>query len=80
MGAFSIWCIFCNLFRCSVIVTFGLNALYGRHEIRKGVWGGDWNSSNVNDFIKYTISKGHQIDSWEFGKVLSETSLFIFTT
>lgn len=61
--------------KTGVIVTFGLNALYGRHEIRKGVWGGDWNSSNVNDFIKYTISKGHQIDSWEFGNELSGTGI-----
>ncbi|KAJ9567232.1 hypothetical protein OSB04_003198 [Centaurea solstitialis] len=52
-------------------VTFGLNALHGRHMIRRGVWGGDWNSSNARDFIKYTVSKGYQIDSWEFGNELS---------
>nr|GEZ14665.1 hypothetical protein [Tanacetum cinerariifolium] len=32
----------------------------------KGVWGGDWNSTNARDFIKYSVSKGYQIDSWEF--------------
>nr|XP_043617013.1 heparanase-like protein 1 [Erigeron canadensis] len=53
------------------LVTVGLNALYGRHQIKKGVWGGDWNSSNARDFIKYTVSKGYQIDSWEFGNELS---------
>jgi heparanase 1 len=53
------------------IVTFGLNALRGRHQIKKGVWGGDWDSSNANDFINYTVSKGYQIDSWEFGNELS---------
>ncbi|KAI3759270.1 hypothetical protein L6452_06962 [Arctium lappa] len=53
------------------LVTFGLNALYGRHQIKKGVWGGDWNSSNARDFIKYTVSKGYPIDSWEFGNELS---------
>ncbi|XP_076945869.1 heparanase-like protein 1 [Bidens hawaiensis] len=53
------------------LVTFGLNALNGRHQIKKGVWGGDWNSSNARDFINYTVSKGYQIDSWEFGNELS---------
>ncbi|KAL6318893.1 hypothetical protein AAG906_001366 [Vitis piasezkii] len=54
-----------------VILTFGLNALYGRYQIRKGAWGGVWDSSNTQNFIKYTISKGYQIDSWEFGNELS---------
>lgn len=53
------------------LVTFGLNALHGRHQLKKGVWGGNWNSSNAHDFINYTISKGYQIDSWEFGNELS---------
>ncbi|GFZ17046.1 glucuronidase 2 [Actinidia rufa] len=56
--------------KTGVLLTFGLNALHGRHQIRRRVWGGDWDSSNANDFIKYTISKGHQIDSWEFGNEL----------
>lgn len=49
------------------IVTFSLNALSGRHHKSGGVWVGDWDSSNAYDFINYTISKGYQIDSWEFG-------------
>ncbi|XP_076885876.1 heparanase-like protein 1 [Bidens hawaiensis] len=53
------------------LVTFGLNALRGRHQIKKGVWGGNWNSTNAHDFIKYTISKGYRIHSWEFGNELS---------
>ncbi|CAK9148006.1 unnamed protein product [Ilex paraguariensis] len=57
--------------KTGALVTFGLNALYGRHQIGRGVWGGNWNSSNAHDFIKYTISKGYQIDSWEFGNELS---------
>ncbi|OVA12143.1 Glycoside hydrolase [Macleaya cordata] len=65
-----------DLFRkTGAIVTFGLNALYGRHKIRKGVWGGAWNTTNARDFIKYTISKGHQIDSWEFGNELSGSGI-----
>ncbi|PSR89194.1 Heparanase-like protein [Actinidia chinensis var. chinensis] len=56
--------------KTGVLLTFGLNALHGRHQIRRRVWGGDWDSSNANDFITYTISKGHQIDSWEFGNEL----------
>ncbi|KAL8230725.1 hypothetical protein R6Q57_000503 [Mikania cordata] len=53
------------------LVTFGLNALHGRQQIKKGVWGEDWNPSNARDFINYTISKGYQINSWEFGNELS---------
>ncbi|KAF6154989.1 hypothetical protein GIB67_043291 [Kingdonia uniflora] len=33
------------------IVTFGLNALYGRQKIRKSVWGGAWDSSNALLFL-----------------------------
>ncbi|EOY21990.1 Glucuronidase 2 isoform 3 [Theobroma cacao] len=54
-----------------VMLTFSLNALHGRHKIRRSLWGGDWDSSNAQDFMKYTISKGYQIDSWEFGNELS---------
>ncbi|XP_020696494.1 heparanase-like protein 1 [Dendrobium catenatum] len=53
------------------VVTFGLNALRGRHNIRHGVWGGAWNLTNARDFIGYTISKGFPVDSWEFGNELS---------
>ncbi|VVA34923.1 PREDICTED: heparanase [Prunus dulcis] len=53
------------------IVTFSLNALSGRHHKSGGVWVGDWDSSNAYDFINYTVSKGYQIDSWEFGNELS---------
>ena len=49
------------------MLTFGLNALHGRNKIKGSLWGGDWDSSNAQDFMKYTISKGYQIDSWEFG-------------
>lgn len=52
------------------IVTFGLNALHGRHQIQKDKWGGEWDSTNARDFMNYTISKGYVIDSWEFGKRL----------
>lgn len=61
-----------NFFRkTGVVLTFGLNALYGRHQVRRGVWGGDWDPSNARDFIRYTISKGYHVDSWEFGNELS---------
>ncbi|KAL0342531.1 UNVERIFIED_CONTAM: Heparanase-like protein 1 [Sesamum calycinum] len=60
-----------NFFKkTGVLLTFGLNALNGRQHIRKGVWGGDWDSRNARDFIRYTISKGYHIDSWEFGNEL----------
>ncbi|KAJ6795402.1 heparanase-like protein 1 [Iris pallida] len=57
--------------KTGTVVTFGLNALHGRHHIRNGIWGGTWNSSNARDFIEYTISKGYPVDSWEFGNELS---------
>ncbi|KAK9203770.1 hypothetical protein WN943_014026 [Citrus x changshan-huyou] len=53
------------------IVSFGLNALHGRHNIRHNAWGGAWDSNNARDFLKYTISMGYQIDSWEYGNELS---------
>ncbi|XP_020590057.1 heparanase-like protein 2 isoform X2 [Phalaenopsis equestris] len=57
--------------KTGAIVTFGLNALYGRHQGRKGLWQGPWNSSNALDFMEYTVSKGYPVDSWEFGNELS---------
>ncbi|KAK7304670.1 hypothetical protein VNO77_42555 [Canavalia gladiata] len=53
------------------IVTFGLNALHGKHQIKHHVWEGAWDSTNAYDFIKYTVSKGYKIDSWELGNELS---------
>ncbi|KAH7660711.1 heparanase 1 protein [Dioscorea alata] len=57
--------------KTGAIVTFGLNALKGRKQIRKSVWGGSWNYSNARDFIEYTVAKGYRVDSWEFGNELS---------
>ncbi|GMH31566.1 hypothetical protein Nepgr_033410 [Nepenthes gracilis] len=57
--------------RTGVIVTFGLNALYGRKKSKRSAWVGAWDSTNAHDFIKYTISKGYKINSWEFGNELS---------
>lgn len=54
-----------------VILTFGLNALYGRRKSQSTDWVGSWDPSNAIDLIKYTISKGYNIDSWEFGNELS---------
>ncbi|CAL0325768.1 unnamed protein product [Lupinus luteus] len=53
------------------MVTFGLNALYGRNKLSETVWGGDWDPSNAKDLINYTISKRYKVDSWEFGNELS---------
>ncbi|KAK3140077.1 hypothetical protein QOZ80_5AG0395320 [Eleusine coracana subsp. coracana] len=57
------------------VVTFGLNALQGRQQIRKGVWGGAWNSSNAQEFMEYTVSMNYPIDSWEFGNELSGSGI-----
>uniref|UniRef100_A0A0E0MNZ3 Heparanase-like protein 1 n=1 Tax=Oryza punctata TaxID=4537 RepID=A0A0E0MNZ3_ORYPU len=53
------------------VVTFGLNALQGRWQMGRGVWGGAWNSSNAREFMEYTVSMNYPIDSWEFGNELS---------
>ncbi|CAN8264817.1 unnamed protein product [Cochlearia groenlandica] len=57
------------------LVTFGLNALYGRDNLDGNAWGGDWDHSNTQDFMNYTVSKGYNIDSWEFGNELSGTGI-----
>ncbi|TYI63212.1 hypothetical protein E1A91_D09G004000v1 [Gossypium mustelinum] len=62
-----------NFFNQTGSVTFGLNALLGRNESQseKGLWVGDWNSQNARDFMKFTISRGYKVDSYEFGNQLS---------
>ncbi|CAN6441471.1 unnamed protein product [Victoria cruziana] len=54
-----------------VVVTFGLNALVGRQKTSDGLWSGPWDSSNARHFVKYTVLKGYNVDSWEFGNELS---------
>jgi heparanase 1 len=57
------------------VVTFGLNALQGRRQISRSVWGGPWNSSNAREFMEYTVSMNYPIDSWEFGNELSGSGI-----
>ncbi|VAH88081.1 unnamed protein product [Triticum turgidum subsp. durum] len=57
--------------KTGAVITFGLNALHGRYNVQRSFWAGKWNSTNTYDFVKYTISKGYPIDSWEFGNELS---------
>ncbi|WCJ20727.1 glucuronidase 2 [Euphorbia peplus] len=54
------------------LVTFSLNALNGRHKLNKSgiAWEGPWDSTNARAFINYTVAKGYEIDSWEFGNEL----------
>jgi heparanase len=53
-------------------VTFGLNALHGKHQISHHVWEGVWDPTNAHDFIKYTVSKGYKIDAWELGMTIDK--------
>lgn len=52
------------------MMTFGLNALIGRKKSKTDdtLWEGDWNAQNARDLMKYTISKGYKIESYELGK------------
>ncbi|KAG0464966.1 hypothetical protein HPP92_019130 [Vanilla planifolia] len=59
------------LSKFGVVITFGLNALYGRMKASDGLYIGDWDSSNTREFINYTITRKYKIDSWEFGNELS---------
>ncbi|OAY67589.1 Heparanase-like protein 2 [Ananas comosus] len=54
------------------VLTFGLNALTGRKRAtRRGLYVGNWDPTNAHDFIEYTVSKGDNIESWEFGNELT---------
>ncbi|XP_059441700.1 heparanase-like protein 1 [Corylus avellana] len=62
--------------KTGAIVTFGLNALYGRKKQNKStLWVGDWDPSNARALMNYTILKGYHIDSWEFGNELSGSGI-----
>ncbi|KAJ0039268.1 hypothetical protein Pint_23534 [Pistacia integerrima] len=54
------------------VVTFALNALIGRHKSKTDtvLWEGDWHSENARDLMKYTITKGYNIESYELGNEL----------
>ena len=66
--------------RCRAKVTFSLNALRGRKLEKKNstLWVGDWNKINAQEFMKYTISKGYKIDSYELGKYKQTSYLNYF--
>lgn len=53
------------------IVTFGLNALYGRIVVSRDTVMGDWNSSNAESLLRYTVSKGYPILGWELGELMN---------
>ncbi|XP_072973385.1 heparanase-like protein 1 [Typha angustifolia] len=57
------------------IITFGLNALYGRNASKDGLYEGDWDARNARSFIRYTLSRGYKVESWEFGNELSGTGI-----
>lgn len=57
--------------RAGAIVTFGLNALYGRTVNSDGSVHGPWDSSNAEILLRYTVNKGYTIHGWELGNELS---------
>ncbi|KAL1320518.1 hypothetical protein AAHE18_14G061500 [Arachis hypogaea] len=58
--------------KTGVKFTFGLNALIGKKNSKEDQlnWKGDWNPNNAISLMKYTVSKGYNIDSYEFGNEL----------
>ncbi|XP_057460765.1 heparanase-like protein 2 [Actinidia eriantha] len=62
-----------NLFnQTGAVVTFGLNALYGRSKSKEddSLWVGDWDPQNARDLMNYTVSRGYKINSYELGNEL----------
>ncbi|KAI4380972.1 hypothetical protein MLD38_007097 [Melastoma candidum] len=57
--------------RTGAIVTFGLNALYGRVVRPDGSVTEPWNSTNAEDLLRYTVQRGYKIHGWELGNELS---------
>ncbi|MED6219845.1 hypothetical protein PIB30_039504 [Stylosanthes scabra] len=55
-----------------VKLTFSLNALMGKKNSKEDHlnWKGDWNPNNAISLMKYTLSKGYNIDSYELGNEL----------
>ncbi|KAL2326161.1 hypothetical protein Fmac_025219 [Flemingia macrophylla] len=55
--------------KTGVKLSFGLNALTGKKNSveDKLNWVGNWNPKNAISLMKYTISKGYKIDSYELG-------------
>ncbi|XP_065860530.1 heparanase-like protein 1 [Euphorbia lathyris] len=58
-------------------ITFSLNALYGKRKSKDDsiLWVGRWNPNNARDLMRYTISKGYNIDSYELGNELCGTGV-----
>ncbi|XP_065878669.1 heparanase-like protein 1 [Euphorbia lathyris] len=60
------------IFLCALLdLSVSLNALYGRHQIRKGFCAGAWDSSDAHAFMNYTIKRDTKLDLWKFGNELS---------
>ncbi|CAI9785275.1 unnamed protein product [Fraxinus pennsylvanica] len=70
-------CTYMLIHLCRALVTFGVNALFGRRRPISGdsLWSGDWNPQNARDLMEYTVSKGYKIDSYEFGNELCGTGV-----
>lgn len=52
-------------------IIFGLNALNGRSFKPDGSAIGNWDFSNAESFIRYTVENGYIIHGWELGNELS---------
>uniref|UniRef100_M8BGD1 Heparanase-like protein 2 n=1 Tax=Aegilops tauschii TaxID=37682 RepID=M8BGD1_AEGTA len=64
-----------NIFfrRTNTTVTFGLNALRGRRKAAENgstLHVGGWDGRNARDLMRYTVSKGYRVESWELGNEL----------
>ncbi|KAI5679624.1 hypothetical protein M9H77_00851 [Catharanthus roseus] len=57
--------------KSGAVIIFGLNALNGRSLRSDGSAVGNWDSSNAESLIRYTVEKGYTIHGWELGNELS---------
>lgn len=57
--------------KSGAVIIFGLNALNGRSLRSDGSAVGNWDPSNAESLIRYTVEKGYNIHGWELGNELS---------
>ncbi|KAL9154435.1 hypothetical protein ABFS82_10G113600 [Erythranthe guttata] len=63
--------------RSRAIFTFGLNALNGPANATL-VAKGNWDYSNAESFLRYTVEKGYNVYAWALGNELGGIAIYLF--